>query len=195
MSKNNGNILDQPVKLGTNSVDEINIHKKYGLIQLKKYDVNKILNLIGIRAQPLKFLEYNIGLNRSKFLLFKKKGISCVSCGIKGSYFSIDKQYKNSQNTPPNINLWAVDDNGDHILMTKDHIVPRSKGGWDTIFNLQTMCSRCNGIKNDKLKRLDYIKYLILKCKFLIIEKIHKNLKKISVKISKFCNNLEEYNY
>ncbi len=35
------------------------------------------------------------------------------------------------------------------VLMTKDHIIPRSKGGPTTLENLQTMCSICNGKKGN----------------------------------------------
>lgn len=35
--------------------------------------------------------------------------------------------------------------------MTKDHIVPKSKGGPDKIENYQTMCTECNCIKGSKL--------------------------------------------
>lgn len=48
--------------------------------------------------------------------------------------------------------LYAVDDNGDEILMTKDHIIPRSKGGIDDISNYQTMCKLCNEAKGNKLE-------------------------------------------
>ena len=50
------------------------------------------------------------------------------------------------------LNLYAVDDNGDEILMTKDHIIPRSKGGIDDISNYQTMCRLCNEAKGNKLE-------------------------------------------
>ena len=33
--------------------------------------------------------------------------------------------------------------------MTKDHIIPRSKGGPDCIENFQTMCEECNNKKRD----------------------------------------------
>ena len=36
--------------------------------------------------------------------------------------------------------------------MTKDHILPRSKGGIDDISNYQTMCKPCNEVKGNKLE-------------------------------------------
>ena len=36
------------------------------------------------------------------------------------------------------------------LLMTKDHIIPRSKGGRNHWMNYQTMCSRCNAKKADQ---------------------------------------------
>ncbi len=37
---------------------------------------------------------------------------------------------------------------------TVDHIVPRSRGGWDDPVNLQTLCYSCNEIKGEKI--VDY---------------------------------------
>ena len=35
--------------------------------------------------------------------------------------------------------------------MTKDHIIPKSKGGKDSLKNLQPMCIRCNEAKGSKI--------------------------------------------
>lgn len=36
--------------------------------------------------------------------------------------------------------------------MTKDHIIPQSKGGSDDISNYQTMCEPCNEAKGSKIE-------------------------------------------
>jgi 5-methylcytosine-specific restriction endonuclease McrA len=48
-------------------------------------------------------------------------------------------------------NLYAVNEYGDKILMTKDHIHPKSKGGRNHISNYQTMCYPCNQDKSNKI--------------------------------------------
>jgi 5-methylcytosine-specific restriction endonuclease McrA len=42
-------------------------------------------------------------------------------------------------------------DSGKVILFTIDHIVPKSKGGANTLDNLQIMCEQCNWDKADKV--------------------------------------------
>ena len=51
----------------------------------------------------------------------------------------------------PHLNLYAQDRAGNLILMTQDHIKPKSKGGSNKMENLQTMCCRCNQTKGSDL--------------------------------------------
>lgn len=87
--------------------------------------------------------------NSQRYQTFFTKGCKCVVCGIEGKYFVKERHL---QDKSYHLNLYAVDDNGDEILMTKDHILPRSKGGIDDINNYQTMCKLCNEAKGNKLE-------------------------------------------
>lgn len=77
-----------------------------------------------------------------------KKSISCVNCGVVGQHFALERNI--AQDTQQyHFNLYAKLANGTEVLLTKDHIVPKSKGGKDHIDNMQTMCKVCNEMKRD----------------------------------------------
>jgi len=98
----------------------------------------------------------------------------CVRCGIAGLYFAKERSAKmvktpiegtgrhsityralNGERSSWHLNLYALKTlpNGQvkEMLMTKDHILPKARGGQDIMSNYQTMCQTCNGHKADKL--------------------------------------------
>ena len=88
-----------------------------------------------------------------RYRLFKKKGCECVICGIKGQFFA-KEQHKcnlNNINNKYHLNLYAINKFGDEILMTKDHIIPKSKGGKNGLKNLQVLCEKCNSRKGNRI--------------------------------------------
>lgn len=87
--------------------------------------------------------------NSQRYQLFFTKGCNCINCGIKGKYFAKEKRIKDISY---HLNLYGIDDNGQEVLITKDHIIPKSKGGQDVLENYQTMCIRCNERKGNKTK-------------------------------------------
>lgn len=90
----------------------------------------------------------SIKVSSDRLVLFKHKGVKCATCGIEGQYFRKDKQ---DSDFSPHFNLYALDKNGKEVLMTKDHIHPKSKGGKDCLSNYQPMCTSCNFEKGSKV--------------------------------------------
>lgn len=87
--------------------------------------------------------------NSQRYQTFFTKGITCVCCGIEGKYFAKEKTIHDKSY---HLNLYAIDKNGKEVLMTKDHILPKSRGGKDHIDNYQTMCINCNVAKGNNLE-------------------------------------------
>lgn len=85
--------------------------------------------------------------NSQRYQLFFIKGTKCTCCGIEGKYFAKEKRINDKSY---HLNLYGIDDNGQEVLITKDHIIPKSKGGKDVLENYQTMCVRCNKEKGNK---------------------------------------------
>lgn len=71
----------------------------------------------------------------------------CVKCGLIGTYYKLEKQVDANHY---HFNLYGIKDNKE-VLFTKDHIIPRSKGGKNWLQNYQTMCYECNQEKEDSL--------------------------------------------
>lgn len=97
--------------------------------------------------------EFRIKMDSSRYHTFAKSQ-TCVTCGLVGSYMLLEL-FPHSDaiaevDRVPHFNLYATDFFGDEVLMTKDHIVPKSQGGRSVYSNLQTMCSPCNSRKADK---------------------------------------------
>ena len=90
---------------------------------------------------------YIVNVYSGRLNLFTKS-VTCVRCGIVGTHFALEKSHERDKSY--HLNLYSRNGKGD-ILMTKDHIVPRSKGGKDHIDNYQTMCCNCNNKKKDKI--------------------------------------------
>lgn len=95
-------------------------------------------------------VEVNIGTINLK--VFKLKGVDC-KCGAQGNVFYLEKTAAPGITiyNDWHLNLYAKDQFGHEVLMTKDHTLPKSKGGTDDIDNLTPMCVKCNSRKGDKI--------------------------------------------
>jgi hypothetical protein len=82
---------------------------------------------------------------------FAFKGTRCVSCGIEGIHFRKVRGHPSDHR--PHLNLYAAGlSDSIEVLMTKDHIIPRARGGSDNLGNMQTMCFRCNERKGASME-------------------------------------------
>jgi 5-methylcytosine-specific restriction endonuclease McrA len=102
-------------------------------------------------------ISYPIRMWSSRYKCFSKFGIKCVCCGIEGSFFALERDYKCGSF---HFNLYAFDMWGKEVLMTKDHIVPKSKDGKNHLSNYQPMCVTCNRDKGDKFPSIEVLTFI-----------------------------------
>lgn len=112
------------------------------------YKLEEVLPYVKMsgRKEKKDFDGDEIKITSDRLRTFKAKGTKCVCCGLEGNYFKKDK---NDKDKMYHFNLYGVKD-GEPILMTKDHIIPKSKGGKNYIDNYQPMCEECNKKKGTK---------------------------------------------
>lgn len=127
-------------------------------------DYNKIYERKGLL--PLSFLtslsdetkpniyetinDVNVKITSQRYPVFKKNS-KCVCCGLEASYLLIDKKKSENENTENyHLNMYGLKD-GNEMLFTKDHIIPKTKGGKNIQSNYQTMCENCNFEKGNML--------------------------------------------
>ena len=124
----------------------------------KKYSIEEVFKLLGDSVKdtsPINKRErksiiidgHEVYTNSWRYKTFYNKGCNCVKCGRKGSYFKLESGGSKEESNRRHFNLYSEDD----VLMTKDHILPKSKGGKDTLENFQTMCCICNSNKGNKV--------------------------------------------
>lgn len=136
-------------KLMANIPKGYKYHKGYLRFD-KKYDINEVLSHIG--DEYVDFDGHSVKMRSLRYLTFKKS-TTCITCGREGRHFRLEKHalHANIVHNTYHFNLYGHNHHGTEILMTKDHIIPKSKGGPTEIANLQTMCTICNRLKGDKM--------------------------------------------
>lgn len=80
-----------------------------------------------------------------------QRNLKCSNpgCSLVGSVFYKEKTHPSHKSF--HLNLYAINKQGREVLMTKDHRIPKSKGGANSQSNYDTMCTHCNSKKGNKL--------------------------------------------
>ena len=92
----------------------------------------------------------SVSMGSHRYQLFAEKGIVCAGCSLRGEYFALERGVKDKPDKF-HFNLYGIDKNGVEVMLTKDHVTPRSKGGKNRLSNYQPLCFRCNQRKADKV--------------------------------------------
>jgi hypothetical protein len=121
--------------------------------------------------------EYDLKVGTETLMTVVSKPV-CAHCGIAIDHFKVIQSSQGHQHLVPyaiagrdtcqegwhllGVNLPAAEP-GDEVKLTKDHIVPKSKGGNNRFRNYQTMCGPCNSKKGngrlDSISNLWYIRW------------------------------------
>jgi hypothetical protein len=134
---------------------------------IAEFDPDDVLPFIGKVGTPKK--EYIVGettlslkMTSLRLRTFKASR-QCVICGLFGTKVLLE-QFEGSCSSRPHFNLYgegtpsniyrshAVSpEKSGLILFTKDHVLPKSKGGQNNLANMQSMCVICNGLKANSM--------------------------------------------
>lgn len=128
--------------------NEIFVERHHIIRKDKQYSVEEILSQFTYDEEPIDIDGDLMRMCSHRYENFLKHGVVCVNCGLEGKYF-YKERYKNDTNY--HFNLYAINKDGYEVLMTKDHIIPKSLGGPNSIDNYQPMCSPCNSNKGSKI--------------------------------------------
>jgi 5-methylcytosine-specific restriction endonuclease McrA len=125
------------------------MHLNQSLITLDAFSIEEILphiNDFDSHKTYMVLSGYNVNKSSHRLACFKKN-LKCVSCFRVGIIFLLQIQKTRRITSPktPHLNLYAADG----TMMTRDHIIPLSKGGGDGHDNSQTMCEDCNRLKGN----------------------------------------------
>ncbi len=121
----------------------INEKKRYSIAEVFQIIGEEYLNRTNDCAQSKSNIEvdgFQVHPISLRYMTFYQKGTKCVCCGKEGTHFRLTGD---SNTNRRHFNLYAEDG----TLITKDHIIPKSKGGLDRVLNMQTMCYPCNKAK------------------------------------------------
>lgn len=127
-------------------IDLAQMKDRKRLVHLGEFSPEDVFPFITVEESKREYVingvTYSVRMNSDRYHVFKANP-KCVACGMVGTRMILDI---NPGDQSPHFNLYGEED-GRLVLMTKDHILAKSKGGQDALDNFQTMCCTCNNLK------------------------------------------------
>lgn len=81
------------------------------------------------------------------------KPLKCWECGVEADRFIV-KHHPKDMEKPPVLELFAHTGKS-LVMMTRDHIIPKSLGGVGDVANLRPGCEKCNGSRKSTMNKED----------------------------------------
>ena len=126
------------------SINKLADKKQQQTSRLAEFSPKEVLDRLtaGNKVFAVDDKTYEVKSNSHRMKCFARS-LQCVFCGIEGVKMVLEFSTNSHR---PHFNLYAIED-GEEVLMTKDHILPKSNGGKDAHDNYQTACSPCNFLR------------------------------------------------
>ena len=129
-------------------------------LKARKLSLEEVMPLIPDKIEPATMIFWCqsikrgvfVSLGNAKMRLFKRQP-ECAACKAKADHFWIESNGKGGwgKNGQYNwhMNLYGINHHGHPVMLTLDHIKPRSKGGTRSDSNIQVLCRQCNNLKGN----------------------------------------------
>lgn len=135
------------------------LKEKIEKVKLGEFSIDDVIPYISERKIKKEYecngAKYLVNMNSPRYFIFREN-LACVVCGLVGTRMFLEYHPKDRS---PHFNLYG-EDNGQLILMTKDHIHARSFGGEDLHSNYALMCQTCNSTKGNLNLTLENVREL-----------------------------------
>jgi 5-methylcytosine-specific restriction endonuclease McrA len=159
---------------------------RVNLIYLAHLSIKDGLKLVD-KALGVNELYYNgerVRREQKRMRVLKSCELKCSICGAVGTHFLIVK-HRNDKKMPWSINAYAGD-----IMLTWDHIIPKSLMGSDDPANARIACEYCNSRRGNEMTLHDLL--WVNQQNPHAVYKSHiqaESLKKLIKSAEDFCNN------
>ena len=146
-----------------------------GLKRKGKYSIAETFEYIDAsprNGQKINFHGDDMHMRSPNLLNFRLHGIVCVECGMRGAFFAKEQRDGNPKNNEGDalcLDLYGFNRRGEEVMMTRDHIKPRAKGGTNHLYNIQPMCFTCNQAKADVWSIKDKVRYVVSRFRHLFL--------------------------
>lgn len=153
-----------------NPYDPSPIKRYQNYVRFARFEQDDLAELFAmiLRMRAINQTRYEINgvvaqlVNKRTETLARDGGV-CMACGHEPTHAWIednttprDDRGRWLKNPPPlyqgdpfaaHLNVYCTTKEGHELLMTVDHVIPKSRGGRDRLDNFVVLCQRCNFIK------------------------------------------------